>query len=259
MRRTKLQFTLGTLILTVALVGINLAAAIATSAHYPRERRFPKTSGSWGETTDVDARGNISISWEDRRTKRSRLVRVVKYPPPPNLMAVWSPIVASASLSVLVLVLLTWSPPSLSDDARSPRGGRGTLPWSGVGAVSRSVLIVVSLVGLNVAAVTYRSPPRSTDPWSEGYRLPDPVHQSLNSRSSYLAYGTVVYRLDGSIVGFEGEPGKPVSRAHVFFPATRSPLELWWPVIGSAMISLGVLAVVLKPCWSRRVGSAVTD
>ena len=70
--------------------------------------------------------------------------------------------------------------------------------------------------------------------------------------------GTIVYRPDGSIVGYEGRPGEMQGPSHVIRPPLRSFLEMWWPVVASASITL------LALCWSaglalQRLGRLATQ
>jgi hypothetical protein len=56
--------------------------------------------------------------------------------------------------------------------------------------------------------------------------------------------GTIVYKPDGSIVGYEGTPGQMQPPSHLIRPPVRSFLEMRWQLIGSASIT-GVALLVL--------------
>ncbi len=68
-----------------------------------------------------------------------------------------------------------------------------------------------------------------------------PVHYG-DDRSRTL--GTIVYKADGSIAGYEGRPGEMRAPPHVIRPPLRSLLEVWWPVMAGAAITILVLAIL---------------
>ncbi len=64
--------------------------------------------------------------------------------------------------------------------------------------------------------------------------------------------GTIVYKPDGSIVGYEGKPGEMQAPPHVIRPPLRSFLEMWWPVMASASISLLVVGILWRQLRRQR-------
>ena len=64
--------------------------------------------------------------------------------------------------------------------------------------------------------------------------------------------GTIVYRPDGSIVGYEGRPGEMQAPPHVIRPPLRSFLEMWWPVVASASITTLVLGILWRQVWRQQ-------
>jgi len=66
------------------------------------------------------------------------------------------------------------------------------------------------------------------------------------------ALGTIVYRPDGSIVGYEGRPGEMRAPPHVIRPPLRSFLEMWWPAMAGASITLLVLGILWRQLRRQR-------
>lgn len=102
MRRPRVQFSVRMMALVVALVGLNLATAIATSRQYPRRPIHPGMVAngrgyiSYREDGTVEfGVGNAEAGW--RRT------HILRQPPPPNLLQTWSPVVAGAAATILAL------------------------------------------------------------------------------------------------------------------------------------------------------------
>ena len=89
--------------IAVALIGLNLAAVVSTSAFYPRPRppaRVKIANGRGYVSYLVEGqveygRGNAETGY--RRT------RVELLTPRPTLLRIWSPVIASAGASILVL------------------------------------------------------------------------------------------------------------------------------------------------------------
>ena len=65
--------------------------------------------------------------------------------------------------------------------------------------------------------------------------------------------GTVVYKQDGGIVGYTGKPGEMRSRPHLIRAPMRSFLEMLWPVIASASITVLVLVILWRQARGRRI------
>lgn len=103
-----LRFTLQSLLIGVALIGINVAGAIATSRYFPRDRIHGGSIGERGMLTSYGLDGSIStyrIVENTSQPDSEQLIKVVRRPPPPTLLVAWSPVIASVSLSVLIFAV----------------------------------------------------------------------------------------------------------------------------------------------------------
>lgn len=276
MPRSRVQYPLRYLLIAVVLVGLNLQGAIITSRHFPREVIVGPYGEGFGRTRSyTDSTGNRVISKlvpkghpiELRDPVVEWVVRIERRPAPPTLIEIWAPVIGSVSLTLLV-VLVPWRSlwtrrreVAMSGDPPHPRRWRRAL------CAGRWAVVGLAVVGLIVAGAKFRAPPTPQDVWRLGYQLPDilrntidqlnrnrvpiPASEGLYTTSSFV-YGTIVYRLDGSILGYEGTPGDLRSRPRMIRQPTRSLLEIWWPVVGSVTISLLVAAVAMRHFWPRR-------
>jgi hypothetical protein len=269
-RHLRAQYTNRTLLTAVGLVGLNLAGAVLTSNFYPRN---PIRVGveSFGATAVVrDASGLTSI-YQRVPAAGYRLIEVIREPLPPTLLRIWSPLIASTAITLLVLVVPPARLASRTTTTISNAGGdspiRPNLRWR----VARVAAIVAALFGLNLAGVVSRAPPVRSDialdypnlfggvpsalvfrtdsqtvvrlpvDWSD---LPGPPAYGERDRSGgyRISEETIDYKTNGSIVAYGGSPGQMPFRSHVIRPPMRSLLEIWSPVVTSASITLLVLA-----------------
>lgn len=246
------QWRIRSLIAAVALLGLNFAGAITTSRHFPRETIEPHELHSVRSRVETDADGTITIRASDNplgggSAPHWRVVRVYKRPSPPNLLEVWSPVIFSLSLTILV-VLVPWRKHAASEVATDSSRRRSL-------QLVRRLAIVSALVILNIAAIAYREPARPNDPWFRNYRMPEDLRAAVYGRHpddySVSLYGTIAFRLDGSIVGYEGDPGKEHSQPYVFRPATHGVLEAWWPVAISLTLTAAISVVTVRRLISR--------
>jgi hypothetical protein len=273
-RRLRARFTLRSMIIAVFLVALNIAGIIATLSGYPRK---PLAGGSdrFGPAKVVrDANGITSIYAKAAGTGY-RLAEVLREPMPPTLLQVWSPALASASITLLVL-LVPWAPPA-SPRRNTPSQGDGDQPARLTRArlVARRVTIAVSLIGLNVAGAVSRPPPdRSELPLNyrdlfggtprtlivtmDGSIVqrrpvdgPDVVSPPDDGDEDRVSEGTIDYRMDGSIVAYAGRPGQMPSHTSVIRAPTRTLVEVWSTVITSASITLLVLALLCRQVWQQ--------
>ena len=125
MQRCAIRFSLCWMLTMVALVGSNLAAGIATSQYYPRPRNHQVAImyGRGSSTIAYRPDGSI-VRYEgglenDRRPLSSRPFVFIQppSPPPPSLLRIWSPVIASARRS------RCWSSSSPSGAAWRRRAG----------------------------------------------------------------------------------------------------------------------------------------
>jgi hypothetical protein len=219
------------------------------------------------------------------------LVRLVRLPMWTSPLAIWSPVIASISITLLTLVLLA--------GRTGPRPRPGAVDHSAdfsarltPSQLLRWAMAAVALIGLNVAAAVYGPFPEpgceqpcpkifddpTMAPDMPGDRLirdqngrlvkrpadggaerpataadyPPPLHE-YDARTRVL--DTIVYSSDGSVAAYAGNPGlfeRLISRPCIIKPPTRSFLEVWWPTIGSASASLLVIGVLwCQARWRR--------
>lgn len=289
-----MRYSIRSLAVAVALAGINLAGMLTTAKFFPRE--FPPLGMGWGkgwgacytneqgetflsrrgplqgrgEPPVVDAAKQVEASLRRQADPDDglRLVLVEIRPLPPGLVAIWAPVIASVSITLLVL-FVPWGRPS-GERGPSPPATQASRSPAKV-SVARWIVIVVALVGLNLAGAVYRPPPHRTESWRRG----DPLYP-YSPR-----WTTLVYYLDGRVIGYEGEPGATVpaprlirGRAAVrdvsrpkgvathsaprLVGRTRSYLEIWFLTFASAAITAAVLAALARCYWrtDRAGGSA---
>jgi hypothetical protein len=91
----------------VALVGLNLAGAIATSKYYPRKQIRPVTAANGRGYISYKTDGTIEIGTGNAEIGYRR-TRVLWRPLPPSLLRVWSPVIASVTITFLVLIVAVW-------------------------------------------------------------------------------------------------------------------------------------------------------
>jgi hypothetical protein len=108
MSRLKFGFTIRSMMIAVALVALHLAAAIATWNGYPREQMLQVRSSisRLHPPHAEDADGNIRFDLDKLETGE-RLVGIVRRPHlRRTLVEIWAPVIASASITLLVLDIL---------------------------------------------------------------------------------------------------------------------------------------------------------
>ena len=124
MRCPRIQLSIRSLLIGVALVGLNLAGAIAT-ARYKDDWQKPRI-GSVCENIfhypEAHASKDAYFVYSSKLLNSGTRTRTIKWlylilytPPPATLPQVWSPLIMSVSMTLLVLITATWS--------------RGTLDW----------------------------------------------------------------------------------------------------------------------------------
>jgi hypothetical protein len=293
------RFTIRSMIIAVALVGLNLAGAIAmwNSIPPPEQAVTLRIGPQLRPADDEDGDRNLRLEL-GRFATGEALVRVVRGARQrPNLMEIWSPLIASASLTLLVVTVATERAAYRHRVNSSPAGSYPLSQLHGVFTKVRRATIVAALVALNVVAAIHRPLPvpreRGRTPneffdltgffakdGSHFFKRPDgglvirradgtrecaaspndtplPLDPS-DGRSRVLE--TIFYRSDGSIVAYDGSPGliaQVFSWPRVIHPPTRSPMEMWWPVAASALITILVLELVRRQ--ERQSAEAVRE
>jgi hypothetical protein len=269
------------MIIATALLAVNLAGAMAAWKGYPSTQLTPRVGLGPQLSPFVDEGSDIRAHLGTLENGQA-LVRLVKPPPRPGLLEVLSPLICSASITLLAVLVAKGqrttrrASTSLSGDsghrARLARAW-GAARWGG---------IVAGVIGLNIAGLLassiwqldQRPPPRI---WSDPTQFLDdngnyvvrgektsPIIRSGDGRIDRPAtladyplplhegdgqsrvLDTVIYQPDGSIVRYNGNPGlvrRILTQPRVLQPPTRSFFEVRWPEIGS--VSISVVAIVI--------------
>jgi hypothetical protein len=90
--------------IAVGLIGLNLAAAIATSKCYPRPTPYlPVGYGGGGWYIQYSAEGRVEEGEVNLETGYKRRTRVWRLPPRPTLLQIWFPVIAGVGISLLTL------------------------------------------------------------------------------------------------------------------------------------------------------------
>jgi hypothetical protein len=285
MRSSRLRFTTRSLMLAVLLAGLNLAGALATSSYYPRQQLVlgdlnnfsARTIGHTDEhglTYTYQVRGSEKPGWRMSDPRRGwRMSELRRDPVPPTLLQMWSPIMASVSISLLILLIPFGSRASgrRSAPINDDRGG-GSGRWSRWLIAARMIAVVLALILFNVAgAVSGPRPEHSYIPleyreffggtprmlvirmegttikrrraldasdWLGRLASLGMEAGTLDDGGYDLEEATIEYRNDTSIVSYAGIPEKKLSRPHLISPPSRSFLELWWTLIGTSSVTI---------------------
>jgi hypothetical protein len=286
------RLSAGWLVVGLALVGLNVAGSIAVSRSFMRYKQVSRTWGGpdlFGVRSTND-RDGIRANFGSLDSGEP-LLRLIKAPPRPGRPRDASPLGAGTSITLLVLFIPISNAfvRCLNPSARGRERQQAPAPrpWR----MARSLAIAVGLVGVNIAGYAaspvwdWGEPPLSPRVWCDPYQFPDeegryivpggsglPIVKSADGRASKPAIvedfplplhrgdgtsrvlDTVIYRPDGSIVVYKGNPGfwgRVLVGPRVLQPATRSFLEVWWPAIGSMFISLVVIAILWRQARAR--------
>jgi hypothetical protein len=157
--RRKVVFTIRSLMIAVALLGLNLGGAIATWKRIPAPHQpSPLINGGPWDTRHGVVNPKIRIDLGELETGE-RLVRVERRSPPPTLAEVWSPVVASVSITLLVLLVPLVPPTALHARTLTMFGGGPPPIRSHAWLAARRLTILAGLIGLNVAGAVYRPLP----------------------------------------------------------------------------------------------------
>ncbi len=186
MKRLRTRFGIRSLMIAVALVGLNLAGAIAVAKHHPSWTNRGRGSSphpqvisrTWHSIVSKEGRGlqqskssfiflrlngTIEIGRGIYGSPREQIKRIVLAPTAPTTLQIWSPLIASVSVTILMVVAPRKRPGSQrggihsNGDSLSPRWLRRL--W----LVVRWLMIVMALVGLNLVATLYRPAPAPFD------------------------------------------------------------------------------------------------
>src|SRR5262249_9263129 len=123
------------------------------------------------------AKGNLDSGYQP--------TRVLRRPLPPTLLQIWSPVIAGVSITLLILSVARAGPGPQRRSGSPKLGRRLCARQHGLGIVARWGMIVVALMGLNLASAVYRP-------------LPDPAEEWLAHH--YLTSENLILTSDGSIM-----------------------------------------------------------
>lgn len=218
----RLRFTIRSALIGVALLSLNLAGALATAnvgGDWPRERIMVGAKRG-GDNRILEKRDEYGVgclyngcfNMSDGRGSL-RLTEVWRPPLPAIRLQVWSPLIASVSITVLVLILSSWSGPAggvAPDAGAGRRAGRSTARTA-----ARWVLLIVSLIALNVAGAVHR--PGFDLYEHDAAHPPSPAHQeglagtrSSSWRQTYSSHHRYTLKFVGDF-----DPARRSSKASV--------------------------------------------
>ena len=218
MPKLALRFSVRAVLALVVVAAVNLAAARATSRHYPRPRVWPTRSAS-GDRFFVNGEdGSHTVYMRDTHTGRLDAPRVI-HPPRPTLLRVWSPVIASSAVTFAVLAIAI---------LRKRRIRPGPIALA-------AALLMTNLAAAVVTASYY---PRPELLWSsEGLVWNSPVPETGRS---YTIYQGKVFEKDGKLT-------------RELLSTRPTLLRIWSPVIASSLITLVILT--FAALHKRRVAS----
>jgi hypothetical protein len=236
--------------IATALVGLNLAGAIATAKYYPRPNPpQPVTIYSRGGGAGYSTDGRWRLYYEDLSTGRDRLdrlVRVESLPPRPTLPRIWAPVMASVTISILVVIIIAAGLQQRIQTlaVEAVRAVGGAVVRTSRRLTVRHAMIAVALVGLNLAGLiaTVKSHPR-----------PAP-NRSLHYERRASAG---VWRKDPSGIWLlsvdEGDDRHPPGVIPPPKGPKPTPLRIWSPLLASSTVTLAVLIGTARFTLRRRM------
>jgi hypothetical protein len=267
MCRIGIRLSIRSFLVATALVGVNLAGAIATSKYL---RYFPQVLpvgyGNGEGLVTYGSDGSIFVHAGNAETGL-QLTRVVRTSCAPPILQICSPAIAASSVTFLVLTLLWAIPDSkrgvISANAEAMPRTRTARVWIAM----RRLTLAVSLIGLNVAGAVYRPLPDREE------LVVDNRYLSSSTRVSHVftrdgaclnryhlrgighddddngplhTMNTIVFKADGAIFSYDGTPGETRSRPFVLRPPRRSFLVMWFPLIASVTTTILVVVMALR-------------
>ncbi len=143
-------------VIAAALACLNGAGAVATwnNAHVRQQAcRVGIVDKSWGSTFR-DESGNVRFRLGQLATGE-HLVRVMWLPWLPTFVEIWSPVIASVSVTLLALVVVPVCPVSRSRRG-TPKTASDVAKRRSPFRLARWATIAAALIGLNVAGALYR-------------------------------------------------------------------------------------------------------
>lgn len=262
--------------IVILLIAVNLAGAISTR-RYARDQRLAMTTPT-GHADGLLRNADGDIFYEYGSSKHD-LLPIKDRPSAPSLIQVWSPVLTSGSLSVLLIVVGVGLRAPSTATMPSVDGSHGSRKGHHRIRRAQWALIAAGLIGLNVACALYRPRWNPADSWrypvsARTYRptmveiVPSADIAFLEkawyssdgefvSRSTLVKSSTtrgpqpfedrgsaIIEMLDGSAFGYEATSGDPDPRLFVIKEPQRSLLERRWPVFAGGVATLLVLVTV---------------
>jgi hypothetical protein len=295
-RRSKVAFTIRSLMTAVALVALNLAGPIATWNRVPakpaKRPQVPLISGGptvFGHgVVHPKIRSDLGVL-----ETGERLVRVVNWSPPSTLAEIWSPVVASLSITLLVFLVPSLPPTVANRSTATIVAGDPPSIRSQAWLAARCLTILAALISLNFAGAVHRpllepskQPPSpllffdlNTFLDEEGNFIHNHLDETLeiimangaprpptlddcraplqDGDARGRVRGSGVNKTLGAIVAYEVRPG--LMRLVLVRPSrikswARSFLEVWCLAIVSALTSFLVIVVMWRQALRRRSG-----
>ena len=226
MRTPSGHVTVGRLMVAVALVSLNLAAGLETFRYYPRPRPPERTmdlavtgEGYFGDYVKYEKHyedGHWEGGFAHKKTGRRHRIWVRRESPRPTTLRIWSPVLFSASVTLLAIAFLV--PVSVAP------GGAGRSARTRTAL--RTVCAASALLCLNLAASALAD---------ETYS-----RRLLSRPAYYFGPGTYVRYLDENGIE-EGLDPKGEHPRNLRQPHRPSLWEVGMPVVGSGAISLLVI------------------
>jgi hypothetical protein len=151
MQLPKVRFTIRSLLVAVALVALNLAGAVASPRKDWSVRGIAGGPGSFYH--DWRPEYGLICTYEGKTQSTTgpivyKLWSVERAPLPPSLLQAWSPVIASVSITLLVLTLRPWYRATVSRSAPPQTGGAAPTRRPREWLAPRLMAIIVAMIAM---------------------------------------------------------------------------------------------------------------
>jgi hypothetical protein len=249
-----MRFTTRSLMLVTLLAGLNLGAALATSRHFPRPSPIRvAVNNESAPTIFLPDEDGIGYVYRGDMKRGRRIAAVRREPLPPTLLEIWSPVMFSVSISLLILLVphggmaAQRRRTSIGLAQQVPeRRSRGLMAFRVAGVVL--ALIVLDLAGVlsgprplrsavsleyreffggmprilvvGMDGVTIQRRPLDLSKWAPPASVPpDAAFRDVDGYDLWEA--TIEYRRDGSIVAYAGTPERKSGKSCFVSPPAK--------------------------------------
>ncbi len=263
---TGFRLSIRSVLVAIALIGLNLAGAVVTSRFYPIEQIWVGADDYGRGAPWFHSDGSIDVRRTTPGTSQKPMVRILYRRPPLTTPQIWAPVLACAAITALA-VAVPIGFPATRRPTRSPCDGVEALPHQRVRSGRRWLAIGPALIVLNFAGAAYRPRPDrgdvnikkrlitlldvAIDTEGDIYCLlldgtlrgpilrrdnsrgdiPEPYsHVQRPGKSISRPLRTIVFKEDGRILGYEGFPLNPDSIPRGLTAQLRAPWQRWFPV-----------------------------